>query len=322
MEGWILFNEKQSQLEKSSYAVKRLFEEGEQSGIKIKVFSPNRFDLTVTREDRKSILLDGKPVALPDFILPRMGSTASYFDLAVIRHLERMGVPSFNSSSSVEMVGDKLFSQQILAQGNLPVPKTMLVKFPVNVDLVEKRLGFPIIVKTVYGSQGSGVFLCDTKKQFLNLVQIVEATKGSAHIILQEFIKSSMGRDLRVFTLGGRVIGCVERVAKEGDFKANFSQGGEVKPYKLTPEIEWLAVETSRIFNLDIAGIDLLFDGDHFKVCEANSSPGFETIEKVASIDVAKEIYHFIRIRLGKFQKHEPMPVEIAEKVEENMTSQ
>ena len=60
-----------------------------------------------------------------------------------------MGVPSFNSSSSVEVVGDKLFSQQILAQGNLPVPKTMLVKFPVNVDLVEKRLGFPIIVKTV-----------------------------------------------------------------------------------------------------------------------------------------------------------------------------
>lgn len=303
MEGWILFSEKQGHLKKSSYAVKRLFEEGEKSGVEIKVYSPDRFDLTVTREDRKSILLDGKPVALPDFILPRMGSMATYFDLAVIRHLERMGVPSFNSSSSVEVVGDKLFSQQILAQGNLPVPKTMLVKFPVNVDLVEKRLGFPIIVKTVYGSQGSGVFLCDSKKQFLNLIQIVEATKGSAHIILQEFIEGSKGRDLRVFTLGGRVIGCVERVAKEGEFKANFSQGGSVKPFELTPEVEWLAVETSRLFNLEIAGIDLLFDGDHFKVCEANSSPGFETIEQVANIDVAKEIYHFIRIRLGKFEK-------------------
>ena len=92
-------------------------------------------------------------------------------------------------------------------------------------------------------------------------------------------------------------------MAKEGEFKANFSQGGTVKPFELTPEVEWLAVETSRLFNLEIAGIDLLFDGDHFKVCEANSSPGFETIEQVANIDVAKEIYHFIRIRLGKFEK-------------------
>ena len=57
-------------------------------------------------------------------------------------------------------------------------------------------------------------------------------------------------------------------------------------------------METSRLFNLEIAGIDLLFDGDHFKVCEANSSPGFETIEQVANIDVAKEI-SIILLELG-----------------------
>jgi len=117
-------------------------------------------------------------------------------------------------------------------------------------------------------------------------------------------VKHSKGRDLRVFTVGGRVIGCVERVASENEFKANYSQGGTVKPHEVTPEIEWLAVETSRIFNLDIAGIDLLFDGEHFKVCEANSSPGFETIEKVQDIDVPKEIFHFIRLRLGLFRQN------------------
>ena len=35
MEGWILFSEKQGHLKKSSYAVKRLFEEGEKSGLYI-----------------------------------------------------------------------------------------------------------------------------------------------------------------------------------------------------------------------------------------------------------------------------------------------
>jgi len=303
VKGWILYRSNGDFLKEKSYAVSRLLDSASENGVELEMISPHRLELTVTREDRRSILLDGKPVSLPDFIIPRMGAFTSYFDLAVIRHLERLGVRSFNDSTSIETVKDKLFSQQILAQHNLPFPKTMLVKFPVNVDLVEQRLGFPVIVKTLYGSQGSGVFLCETKKEFLNLVQIVEATKGSANIILQEFVKTSKGRDLRVFTVGGRVIGCVERIANEGDFKANFSQGGNIRPHEVTPEIEWLAVETSRIFNLDIAGIDLLFDGDHFKVCEANSSAGFETIEKVSNVNVPKEIFHFIRLRLGLFSK-------------------
>ncbi|TNF00630.1 MAG: RimK family alpha-L-glutamate ligase [Deltaproteobacteria bacterium] len=304
MKGWILYKDNVGFL-KPSYAVKRLVEESERLGVSLEIINPNRLELTVTREDRKSILLDGEPVALPDFIIPRMGAFTNYFDLAVIRHLERLGVKSFNSSESVETVKDKLYSQQILAERGLPVPKTMLVKFPVNVDLVEKRLGFPVVVKTLYGSQGSGVFLCESKKQFLNLIELVEATKASAHIILQEFISDSKGRDLRVFTIGGRAIACVERKAAEGEFKANFSQGGKVKPFEITPEIEWLAVETSRIFNLDISGIDLLFDGDHFKVCEANSAPGFQAIEQSMDINMPKEIFHFIRIRLGIFQKTE-----------------
>ena len=205
MKGWILYKEKNDFLSKS-YGVKRLMEEAEENGVELKIITPENLDLTVTREDRKSILLDGESVSLPDFIIPRMGAFTTYFDLAVIRHLERLGVNSFNSSESIEIVKDKLYSQQILAARNIPIPKTMLVKFPVDVDLVSKRLGFPVVVKTLYGSQGSGVFLCEGRKQLLTLIQLVEATKGSANIILQEFIESSKGRDLRVFTIGGRAV--------------------------------------------------------------------------------------------------------------------
>jgi gamma-F420-2:alpha-L-glutamate ligase len=308
MKGWILYKSNSGFLKQKSYGVERLLEEAGKLGVDLQLISPDRLDLTVTREDRKSILLDGEAVSLPDFIIPRMGAFTNYFDLAVIRHLERLGVKSFNSSESIEIVKDKLYSHQILAERNLPIPKTMLVKFPVDVELVEKRLGFPVIVKTLYGSQGSGVFLCESKKQLIDLIQLVEVTKGSANIILQEFVKSSRGRDLRVFTIGGRAIACVERNAPEGEFKANYSQGGSVRPYEITPEIEWLAVEASRIFNLDIAGIDLLFDGDHYLVCEANSAPGFETIEECIDINVPKEMFHFIRIRLGLFTRSVGQP--------------
>lgn len=270
-----------------------------EQNIEVDVFKPEQFDLIVTRDDRKSVRVDGEILPLPDFLLPRMGAGTTYFALAVIRHLERLGVHTFNSSQSIDTVKDKLFTHQILAEHNIPVPKTMLVKYPVDVDFVEKQLGFPVVVKTVSGSQGSGVFLAETKSKFQDVMELINAYKRNANIILQEFIQTSKGRDLRVITVGGRAVAAMCRMSKDDNFKANYSRGGVVEPYELTSEIEWLATETSRVLNLDIAGIDLLFDGDHFKVCEANSSPGFEGIESICEVNVAEEIYRFLRVRLG-----------------------
>lgn len=302
MNGWILYSKSAYKIKPNSYEMRRFVEVATEKNIDIKVIAPEQIDLIVTRDDRKSIILDGEYVSLPDFVLPRMGAGTTYFALAVMRHLERLGVNSFNSSESVEVVKDKLYTHQILAQRNFPVPKTMLARFPVNVNMVEKHFGFPVVVKTLSGSQGSGVFLAENSEKFEDLMQLIESTKSNVNIILQKFVQTSKGRDLRVFIIGGRVVACMERLAKEGSFKANFSSGGTVTSYNLTPEIEWLATETARVLNLDIAGIDLLFDGEHFKICEANSSPGFEGIEKCCEVNIAKEIYNFIRIRLGLFE--------------------
>ena len=222
--------------------------------------------------------------------------------LAVSRHLERLGVYAINTSSSIEAVKDKLYTQQILAASNMPVPKTMLAKYPIDVDLVEEQFGFPVIVKTLSGAQGTGVFLSERKSKFRDLMDLINATNRDANIIIQEFVASSRGRDLRVFTIGGRAVACMERKSLDGNFKANLSQGGIASKVELTPEIEWLATETARILELEIAGIDLLFDGEHFKICEANSAPGFKGIEECHDISIPDAIFDFIQIRLGKFE--------------------
>jgi gamma-F420-2:alpha-L-glutamate ligase len=302
MLGWILYKSDHTLVKQEIYEIERLVSQASAHGIDIKVYTPEAFDLTVTRDDRNSVMIDGEPTPLPDFFLPRMGAGTNYFALAVIRHLERLGVLSFNSAESIDTVKDKLYSHQILAQNGLPVPKTMLVMFPVNPDLVKRQIGFPVVVKTLSGSQGSGVFLCETLNHFEDLMQMVELTNPKANIILQEFIADSRGRDLRVIVIGGRAIACMERVAEEGSFKANFSRGASVREFPMTPEVEWLAIETARVLGLEIAGVDLLFAGDHYKVCEANSSPGFEGVESCCDVDVVNEIYNFLRIRLGNFK--------------------
>ncbi|MNN04424.1 Ribosomal protein S6 modification protein [compost metagenome] len=284
-----------------TFEIRRLVDEAEKQGIDVRVLAPEQFELIVTRDDRKSVMVDGEVLPLPDFVLPRMGAGTNYFGLALIRHLERLGVRTFNSSQSIDTVKDKLYTQQILAESNLPVPKTMLIRSKVDVDLVERYLGFPVVVKTISGSQGSGVFLAETKLKFIDLIEMINAYKENATMILQEFVESSRGVDLRVLTIGGRAVAAMKRFSGNDSFKANYSRGGKVEPYEINPEIEWLALETARLLNLDIAGIDLLFDGDHYKICEANSSPGFEGLESCCNVNIAEEIYNFLRVRLSRF---------------------
>ena len=295
MNGWILYKNDVSE----SWETQKLIEEFEKQDIKVRVVDPQDVDIFVDRDDRKSILVAGKARILPDFVIPRTGSGTTYFIKAIIRHLERLGVELINGSAAIDTVKDKLYTQQILGESNLPVPKTLLVRHPINVDFVERNIGFPIIVKTLSGSFGTGVFLAENKRQFQDLIKLAEITSKSYNIIVQEFIKDSWGRDIRVFVLNNKVVGCMMRQATDGDFRANITRGGEGIPYQITEEIEWLGGESARLLHLDIAGVDLLFDNGSYRVCEVNSSPGFEGMDKYTNTNIAELIVNFVKHKVG-----------------------
>jgi len=133
-----------------------------------------------------------------------MGSNTTYFALAIIRQLEKLGVYCCKGSQSIETVKDKLQMHQLLAQSNFPTPKTMLVKFPIDVEIVKREIGFPLIIKNITGTEGAGIYLCETDESFNDLMELIYSHNKAANIILQEFISESRGKDLRVFVLGGR----------------------------------------------------------------------------------------------------------------------
>jgi len=296
MKAWILTKKENF----NSYENRRFHKEAEQMGIELQIVGPEEFDIVVTKEGRKSILRNSSPVDLPDCLIPRMGAGTTYFALAMIRHLQRLGLFVLNSGQSIENAQDKLATLQILAANNIPIPKTMLAKFPLNVDIVEREFTYPLIVKTVSGSYGKGVFFCENRDQLEDLADLIEVSKDQrVNVIIQEFVLSSNGKDIRVFVVGGRHIGAMVRIAREGKLKANFSAGGTVTSFDLNPAMERLAVESAKLVGLDIAGIDILFDGDSYRVCEVNSSPGFEGFEKATGLNVPQEIYHYIQVRLG-----------------------
>jgi glutathione synthase/RimK-type ligase-like ATP-grasp enzyme len=52
----------------------------------------------------------------------------------------------------------------------LPIPKTLLARFPLNLDTIKREFEYPIIIKKASGSQGKGIIKVDTHQQLEDLV--------------------------------------------------------------------------------------------------------------------------------------------------------
>jgi gamma-F420-2:alpha-L-glutamate ligase len=294
--GWILYRETAGFVKQETYEVERLMETGPKWGYELQVVDPHDVELLATGGEFLGLFLDGERVPLPDFVIPRIGSGTTYFAMAVLRQLEGLGVYCLNGAEAVDAARDKLKHLQLLSAANVPIPKTLLVKFPVDVDFVEREMGFPIVVKTIVGTQGSGVHLCKDRDAMVDLVEFVEANNPKAQLVLQEFLEESKGIDLRLVVIGGRVVAGMQRTAAKG-FKANVSQGGSAEEIDASPALRWLATEVARILDLDMTGIDFLRCNKYgYRICEVNSAPGFEGMERYCNIDVADQVFQFLNV--------------------------
>lgn len=280
------------------YEIKRLIESFESKDINVKAGHPDNFDLIIDNDSHNGIKYKGQDLEMPKIVLCRFGASISPFQLATIRQFEQNNVTCVNSSLSIDIVKDKLRTSQILSQHNLPTPKTMLVRWPIDAGLVEHYIGFPCVIKVVTGSYGEGIYLCERKRDYKKLMEFIANLGPTKTMLVQQYIGHKPGEDLRVYVVGGKVLGAMKRCAPDGDFRANISIGGVGESYPVDDEMEYLALETTKLMGLDIAGIDLLFDKVGYKICEANSNPGFRGFEKYVGIDIADKITDYIKFKM------------------------
>ena len=246
---------------------------------------------------------EGKPLPHLDAVIPRIGSSITFYGLAVVRHLETMGVYCLNGAVAINRSRDKLRAHQLLAKKGIGLPKTAFAHHADSADdLIRMVGGAPLIVKLLEGTQGVGVVLCETKKASESVIQ---AFRGlNAYFLVQEFIKEAGGSDLRCLVVGDRVVGAMTRKGAEGEFRSNLHRGGKATLAKLTPDERRTAVQAAKAMGLRAAGVDILRSARGPLVLEVNSSPGLEGIEKASNVDVAGKIITFIE----KNAKLKPAP--------------
>jgi gamma-F420-2:alpha-L-glutamate ligase len=278
------------------YETSRLIQKFEEENITAQVCTFSLFDIVINN----GIYYNNQPLELPDLVLVRLGAGISRSELSVVRYFELAGVPCINSSASINLVQDKFQTSEILSHHGIAVPTTMMAKFPIKNNLVDVNIGFPCILKVVVGSYGDGVYLCQTQQEYVRVIELVNALHNEKTLITQEYLGDRPGEDLRVFVVGDKVIGAMLRTAPQGDFRANITHGGTGQAYQLTPEICDIALQTTRALGLTISGVDLLFDTRGFRVCEANSNPGFKGFDSYCDTDIAAEIVQYVKSLLQK----------------------
>ncbi len=276
----------------NNYSNRRMIEAAEARGHVVDCIHTSRCYMSINAH-KPEVHYDGKALPRYDAIIPRIGSSMTFYGMAVVRQFEAMGVYCLNKAGPIGQSRDKLLAHQVLAAHRLGMPTTAFAKSSHDtkgiLDLVG---GAPVVVKLLESTQGKGVVLADTRKAASALV---DAFRGlNAHFLVQEFVKEAGGSDLRCFVVGGKVVGAMMRTAQAGEFRSNVHQGGSVKKVRLTKEERRTAIKAARVLKLNVAGVDILRSDSGPKILEVNSSPGLQGIEEATRKDIAGAIIEYI----------------------------
>ncbi len=226
-------------------------------------------------------------------------------DVLLAKQLELENVRLFNCADAIETCDNKALTSIKLSKAGVRIPRTIIAPKTFEgvgykdlgfFDNAIEKLGLPLVIKEAYGSFGMQVYLVSTRDEAEDVI----AKLGHKDFIMQEFISTSRGRDLRVNVVGGRVAAAIYRY-NDKDFRSNLTIGGKMCAYDILAAQEKEALKACKALNLDFAGVDVMFGKDDEPViCEVNSNMHFSTTLECTGINLADLIMEHIEKEMIK----------------------
>lgn len=219
-------------------------------------------------------------------------------DTATTRLLEAHGVRCFNSPAATDVCEDKRATYHALRAAAVPQPDTVPIpRNPLSmqhdtserwaaspfIDDAISALGLPMVGKPSVGSFGTNVQLIHNRDELVSFCTTFDRFYSG---LVQRYVTSLDGSDVRVAVIGGHAVAAMKRVSPTGDFRANVALGGIAASYTLTDAVRRVADDAARAVGADVAGVDILgADTGSPVVCEVNSHPQFVGLESACKID-------------------------------------
>lgn len=235
----------------------------------------------------------------PHVVLPRQGAEIGDTCLALIRHFQEMGTPLVNDVAAVLTARNKFLTQQVLTAAGLPCPATVFVNEASGFAPAVDRLGgYPVVAKPANARQGQGVLLVKDKEDAAR--RVLDGFDRQRGVMVQRYIAPHERSDIRALVIGGELVCAARLTPQQGEFRANFHLGGDIRPVDLSPDMAAVAKAAATAVGCDVAGVDMMVDGDGPMIVEVNYSPGFKGLEAAGRLDVAGRI---IDLAIDRYQQ-------------------
>ncbi len=238
--------------------------------LEYEAYIPRYFGITVTSNNKKNskslivkYLLDNNKIVLDKIEGERLGGTGKIYSFS-------------------KYIGE-----------NIPLIPTLFSYHLENLNFIEEQckslnISAPYILKDINGAQGRNIFKIETLKEVKEILK----ENPSVYFMLQPYIEFK--NDLRILVLGGKILGVMDKIHSEDNFKGNISQGAIGKNFIITDDIKDIVYKSYFTNKADFVGIDIGVWKNSLYLLEVNRSPQFQGVDKYLGINVAQEIIKYL----------------------------
>ena len=258
-------------------------------GHTARIFRAKRFQMVYDQQS-PWLLYDGKPFPKYDVVITRPSILRNVdLHIALIEQMQMAGILLFNEYEPILRAKNKVSTMQILDHYGIPIPKTVFVMRPDDLKQSAKLVGgFPLIVKQPVGSFGAGVTIVESMRALKSVL-----LWDRPMYLLQQYVKYSKGKDIRIFVVNGKVVGSMMRSAQKGEFRSNIELGGEGRPVDITEDEVSIALRAVQALGLNYGGVDIMRGKNGPVVLEINANPGFKALEAATGVNIAGGIVEY-----------------------------
>jgi len=171
-------------------------------------------------------------------------------------------IPVVNASGAAATTLHKYRAGAKLATAGLPVPDAYFGRSPRTFENWSDYLADEAAHEHTIGTNGQQMSIVSPAAPVGPMID-------DEHSLVQAFLEHLDERpsDVRVYVVGGEIVGAMRRYATEGDWRTNVALGGDVEGVtdELGQRPRHPATEATRVLGLDLAGVDLMpTDGEWF----------------------------------------------------------
>lgn len=197
----------------------------------------------------------------------------------ITKKLEESGILCFNNYKVSYITNDKAKCYDYISERGIEILDTCY-----NISDIKS---YPVVIKPKDSHGGDRVYFANDYQELEKLLPEYEKN----NFVIQK-MASDIGKDLRVYVLGGKII--IAMLRQSNGLRSNFCLGGSASVYNLNRAETELVNKIISFSDFDFVGIDFVFDKGKIVFNEIEDVVGSRMIYTYTDIDIVDMYVDYI----------------------------